>query len=233
MDRWSTSQASSACNATMRCGLDAHLSDPLRAAPARTVCNAIPAPANRFAGAVGALDRPCARPGDWVEARVSRDGCQGTASFALSGADHAVGIVFTPPGGGAYRMVVVAADCGAVASQIATCQSGGVTVDCLTSAAPILLQRDGETVRYIPKPWDATELRGTLRTAVEHAHLASENSRLSTELAAANERLRHEVNFHRSHERPALGLAELIRSSQSRAHLEAGRSPLLWDSWAR
>src|SRR5437868_4995646 len=40
----------------------------------------------------------------------------------------------------------------------------------------------GQVYRYIPKPWDAKEMRGVLMQALERYHLRAENARLVEQL---------------------------------------------------
>jgi signal transduction histidine kinase len=48
---------------------------------------------------------------------------------------------------------------------------------------------EGNIFRYILKPWDATELEGILRQAIDHYELLAERKRLIAELQTANQRL--------------------------------------------
>ncbi|WP_406700017.1 hybrid sensor histidine kinase/response regulator [Singulisphaera sp. Ch08] len=48
---------------------------------------------------------------------------------------------------------------------------------------------EGNIFRYILKPWDATELEGILRQAIDHYELLAERKRLIAELQTANQQL--------------------------------------------
>lgn len=48
---------------------------------------------------------------------------------------------------------------------------------------------EGNIFRYILKPWDATELEGILRQAIDHYELLADRKRLIAELQTANQRL--------------------------------------------
>lgn len=48
---------------------------------------------------------------------------------------------------------------------------------------------EGNIFRYILKPWDATELEGILRQAIDHYELIADRKRLIAELQTANQRL--------------------------------------------
>ena len=45
---------------------------------------------------------------------------------------------------------------------------------------------DGRIYRYLNKPWEPEELKQTVKRAVDHNHLAAENSRLVAELRSTN-----------------------------------------------
>ena len=52
---------------------------------------------------------------------------------------------------------------------------------------------EGQIYRYIVKPWDAGDMRVTIRRAIERFHLETENRRLLEELSQVNSYLRHEI----------------------------------------
>lgn len=52
---------------------------------------------------------------------------------------------------------------------------------------------EGQIYRYIVKPWDASDMRVTLRRAIERYHLEAENRRLVEQLRQVNAYLRAEV----------------------------------------
>jgi two-component system response regulator HupR/HoxA len=53
----------------------------------------------------------------------------------------------------------------------------------------------GQIYRYVPKPWEPDDLRMNVKRAVETWQLQAENAQLTTELAAANDRLRRENQY--------------------------------------
>ncbi len=87
-------------------------------------CNVIPSAVSTFRGATGSLDRPFARPGDWVTLSLSGP-CAGDAAPLPDSAALIVHIVFAPLGGEAPRLVALAESCQGVASE-----SCGLPVTC-------------------------------------------------------------------------------------------------------
>ncbi len=79
---------------------------------ARAACNLIPGTARTFNATLGAVNRPFAAPGERFELRLRT--CDDSSGFVASGADHVVTLAFKPSSGGDTRVVVLAADCGAV-----------------------------------------------------------------------------------------------------------------------
>jgi len=77
----------------------------------------------------------------------------------------------------------------------------------------------GRIHRYIPKPFDADELRLTLRTAIETHHLVQENARLLAELSAANERLASENLFYREREAEGGEFETIVGKSPAIEHV--------------
>src|SRR5881296_804782 len=67
--------------------------------PASASCNLIPGTTTAFRGTLGTVDRPFARPGDFV--RLSLDPtCHRSSPGFLAGADdHVVTVLFAPPRG--------------------------------------------------------------------------------------------------------------------------------------
>lgn len=96
----------------------------IAASDARAVCNVIPSVANSFRGTRGALDRPFAKPGDFVDIGPGACGT-GAAAFLPEAADHVVTIVFTPPHTTARHVVVLAAHCSAVEASRQNCEARG------------------------------------------------------------------------------------------------------------
>lgn len=77
----------------------------------------------------------------------------------------------------------------------------------------------GRIHRYVPKPFDADELRMTLRTAVEAYHLGRENARLVDELAAVNERLASENLYFRERDGVDGGMDAIVGRSAAVEHV--------------
>ncbi len=82
-------------------------------------CNIIPPAVTTFRGTLGSLDRPFARPGDWVKIALDPVCAASSAGFGPIASDSVVTIVFEPPAGGPSNVVAVATNCGAV--DTATC----------------------------------------------------------------------------------------------------------------
>lgn len=98
--------------------------------PVHAACNLIPSASMTFRGAVGAVNRPFAAPGDFVEVGLDPTRCDSRSpGFATDGADHVVTIVFTPVGGQARVVVLTAGSCtgGAMKNaQLACAATAGV-----------------------------------------------------------------------------------------------------------
>ena len=72
---------------------------------------------------------------------------------------------------------------------------------------------EGQIYRYIVKPWDASDMRITIKRAIERYHLESENRRLIEELRQVNTYLRSEIEHDWSEVIGAEGgLAEIMES---------------------
>jgi Tol biopolymer transport system component len=103
---------------------------------AYAACNVIPGTIRSFRGALGTTDRPFASPGAFVE--VSLDSpCHTTSpGFSEDASEHVVTIVFKPPSNGPRSVVVLAADCVAVAAEQQRCAALPAvgTVACLPLA---------------------------------------------------------------------------------------------------
>jgi len=121
----------------------------LGAAPADAGCNVIPPAVESFRGGLGSLDRPFARPGDWVRLSLDPD-CHGPAGFAGGAADQVLSLIFTPPAGGPRNVVVLAADCGAVDTAACGARSDVAEAECVqVGGGPIALdQPDAHTLRF-------------------------------------------------------------------------------------
>ena len=83
-------------------------------------CNLIPGVARSFDGARGALDRPFAGPGDFIDVRLRPACAEPAAGFGGAPGDFVVSVVFTPPGAPRH-LVAVAEDCAALAPELARC----------------------------------------------------------------------------------------------------------------
>src|SRR5262249_25318699 len=71
-------------------------------------CNVIPPAIQPFRSIAGAVDRPFAGPGDWVE--LSADGCGRPTGITDPPGELVVSVVFTPPGDGAPSVVILEPD---------------------------------------------------------------------------------------------------------------------------
>ncbi len=80
---------------------------------ANAACNLIPSASKTFRGALGAINRPFAAPGDFVELGVDPTRCDDASpGFTADGKDHVVTIVFAPTGGQARVVFLTAGSCG-------------------------------------------------------------------------------------------------------------------------
>lgn len=108
-------------------------------ATAGAVCNVIPAARSTFRGTKGALDRPFAGPGDWVE--IAHDEACEPAPVAFSPLQdgNVVTVAFRPLSGGTPHVVVVSpkrCDFPDVAERVAQCAAdSGAIVTCLDTRA--------------------------------------------------------------------------------------------------
>jgi Tol biopolymer transport system component len=81
---------------------------------ASACCNAIPPASRVFRSTLGSTDRPFAGAGDVVSMTLDPV-CHATSpGFEPNGSDNVVTLVFTPTPDGPRRVIVIAADCGAV-----------------------------------------------------------------------------------------------------------------------
>src|SRR5262249_27220564 len=121
-----------------------------------------------FRGRAGSVNRPFAGPGDPVELRLSPT-CDAGKHFPD---DPVVSVFFTPPHG-PRSLVVVAADCGALAGALASCSPQTARVDCRQQAPQLA---DGRLVFSFPDTDDLIDavdddrtLTGAVRLAVTPA----------------------------------------------------------------
>ena len=100
------------------------------AVEARAACNLIPGTEKTFSAAVGAVNRPYAAPGERLEVKLRA--CDASPGFLPGGDDHVVTVVFKPTSGTDRRVVVLAANCGAV--DLSACSGPGVlSATCVTA----------------------------------------------------------------------------------------------------
>ncbi|HYD49318.1 MAG TPA: hypothetical protein VEB21_13260, partial [Terriglobales bacterium] len=120
---------------------------PLTPSSAAASCNQIPGSVHLFRGALGTVTRPFAGPGDLVELRLSPS-CDDSPGFSPAAADQVVTIVFTPFDA-PRSAVVLAADCAALADELARCGrvANVLTVRCLQTSRDVpsleTVERDG------------------------------------------------------------------------------------------
>jgi hypothetical protein len=74
----------------------------------RAACNVIPPAIQPFRGELGAVDRPFAAPGDWLE--LSKNGCYSSAGFEGTADDFVVSVVFTPADQSQRTILVLSPD---------------------------------------------------------------------------------------------------------------------------
>jgi len=126
----------------------------LPSAAAQAVCNAIPGATGFHRGAVGALNRPFASPGDLVGIEVNPGICERLPDETPGpGIDcdptrSVVSVLFTPPSGPPHA-AIVARDCTQIADEVAACntilQAAGGGVVCKTASASEFLVVDEQT----------------------------------------------------------------------------------------
>jgi len=121
------------------------------ASVARAGCNLIPGTAKTFNSTMGATNRPYAAPGERLELAVRS--CDTLATgLTPNPADHIVTVVFTPASGPRHAIVLNAADCSAIASQLSTCAdalTGGGTATCIPAASAGVQIVDRNGVRFL------------------------------------------------------------------------------------
>ncbi|MFN8543660.1 MAG: hypothetical protein U0807_05575 [Candidatus Binatia bacterium] len=177
----------------------------------RASCDVLPSPPLSFHGALGAVDRPFARPGDWLLVTLDAR-CDGSSpGFTAASAAHVVTIVFRAPQG-ERNVVVLADDCAAVETQRQACaaRSGVSTATCAVARRavpdgaggftelPEILRLDDRQLRFrfpdsdptVAAPAEGLGLTGPAAVAVTTAgdplpcQLAAEPCRSQTGLLA-------------------------------------------------
>ena len=111
-------------------------------------CNQIPGTATSFRGVRGSVDRPFARPGDFVELRHSPLCDAPSPGFAAAAADHVVTLAFVPATA-APHLVVLAPSCAALSDALDSCWGGDATVVCRTRGADDVQVVDDDGVRRL------------------------------------------------------------------------------------
>ncbi len=139
--------------------------------PSSANCNVIPGTTNTFRAAMGELDRPFAMPGDFVELRVRPAVCDAASrgvidhdgNATIDSRDVLVTVLFEPPAGGPKNAVVVARDCAALVSSLATCDAAlSGTATCVeVPAADLVAISDPIASRVRFRFPDTDELVGT------------------------------------------------------------------------
>ncbi len=81
---------------------------------AQAGCDIIPPAITTFRGSLGSVDRPFARPGDWVKIALDPVCAASSAGFGAAASDSVVTVVFKPLAGGLSNVIAVSTDCGAV-----------------------------------------------------------------------------------------------------------------------
>src|SRR5262245_16046364 len=167
----------------------------LPAAPAHAACNLIPSASLTYRSSLGATNKPYAAPGDFVEIEVRPALCDVVSpGLRALGTDHDVTVVFTPPGNGQRRVVLLTADCAAAAAKRTACEAaegvGTGNVACVDTAAglarvernnvPHLSFRFPGTDALFGPPGDRRTLTGPVTIAVT----AATNPALPCDLAS-------------------------------------------------
>jgi len=105
---------------------------------ARAACNLIPGTEKTFGSTLGAANRPFAAPGERLELRLRT--CDTSSGFLANGTDHVVTLAFKPASG-VNRVVVLAANCGAVDLTPCSSAPGVVSATCVQVTASELQTR--------------------------------------------------------------------------------------------
>jgi len=93
----------------------------LQASTTWAVCNLVPGPQNVFRGTLGSTDRPFASPGAIVQLDLD-DACDAASPGFLGGAAaQIVTVVFKGSSPGTSNVIVLAEDCGSLATEISDC----------------------------------------------------------------------------------------------------------------
>src|SRR5438876_1167012 len=96
------------------------------------VCNVIPGTTQTFRASQTTVDRPFASPGDFVELGLDPTCYAAPREFSTNPGNQVVTVAFTPPQGGSRNIVVLAAECGAVAPALDRCAApGAASAHCL------------------------------------------------------------------------------------------------------
>ncbi|MBY0398095.1 MAG: hypothetical protein K2X91_16745, partial [Thermoleophilia bacterium] len=102
----------------------------LAPASADAACNLIPGTAKTFNGALGALNRPYAGPGERLEVRL-RPCDTASPGFLPDGGDHVVTLIFAAPDG-TRRVVALSDDCVGVDTVACAGTAGVASAVCRT-----------------------------------------------------------------------------------------------------
>lgn len=125
----------------------------LRAGMADASCNTIPMRQTTFLGALARVDRPFARPGDWVELQLDPACHARSTGVRRAAEDQVVTLIFEPPAG-PRSIVALATDCEALAPALAACEARADvrSVTCATvnlpGAPPSLLTSVPDRLRF-------------------------------------------------------------------------------------
>jgi len=105
---------------------------------AHAACNLIPGTEKTFGSALGAANRPFAAPGERLELKLRS--CDASSGFRAAGTDHVVTLAFKPTSG-TTRIVVLAANCGAVDLSPCSSAPGVASATCVQVSASDLQTR--------------------------------------------------------------------------------------------
>lgn len=135
-------------------------------------CNAIPSARPSFRGAIGSVDRPFVRPGDWLRITLA-DGCQSPTADFPTVDEILVTFEFAAPNGGPRSIVVLSPNCEATGS--GQCQveqrrclpshTDGADVDVMVHDRTLHV-RFPNTDEFAGSPADGITLTGALTVAV-------------------------------------------------------------------
>lgn len=168
-------------------------------------CNVIPGRVNSFRGALGEIDRPFAMPGDFVSLTVRQEVCDGGSlgvadhdgSGGITADDVLVTVLFEPPQDGPRNAVVIASDCAAIATKLASCEAQlDGAARCVNEAGPGLVAthdsvrdmvrfRFPDTDEFVGAPGDDRTLAGPATIAVTPSNLPLPCAMLTANRCAA------------------------------------------------